>query len=101
MTRYNGTHRRKINHLLKCDSVCLLFKGLDKGAAPPPPDPASQPRTPSEEERVESVNLDMDGFNISQVNILEHRYLMYPLYEFTPFIEPLIILTKHILGSQV
>lgn len=47
------------------DNKC---QGLEKGEAPPPPPPASEPKTPSEQERVESVNLDIQGLNISEWN---------------------------------
>ena len=50
------------------DTSVLFSLGLDKGEAPPPPPPASKPRTPSEREKVESVNLDIQGLNISEVN---------------------------------
>ncbi|KAL9953601.1 hypothetical protein ACROYT_G041044 [Oculina patagonica] len=43
-------------------------QGLDKGAKPPPPPPAPVPRTPSDEERSQSVNLEIQGLNISQWN---------------------------------
>ena len=48
--------------------LTLLFKGLNKGEAPPPPPPAPEPRTPSEEERAESVGMDIQGLNISEVS---------------------------------
>ncbi|XP_067024678.1 uncharacterized protein [Acropora muricata] len=47
------------------DNKC---QGLEKGEAPPPPPPASEPKTPLEEERVESVNLDIQGLNTSEWN---------------------------------
>ena len=47
----------------------MFFKGLDKGEAPPPPPPAPTPRTPSDEEKAEAVNLDVQGLNISEVSI--------------------------------
>jgi len=43
-------------------------KGLEKGEEPPPPPTAPPPRTPSEEERSQSVNLDVQGLNISEWN---------------------------------
>lgn len=50
------------------DTSVLFSLGLEKDEAPPPPPPASEPKTPSEQERVESVNLDIQGLNISEVN---------------------------------
>lgn len=47
--------------------MIFFFAGLEKGQAPPPPPTAPPPRTPSEEERSQSVNLDVQGLNISQV----------------------------------
>ena len=47
-----------------------LPTGLDKGAKPPPPPPASEPRTPSDEERNQSVKLEIQGMNVSQVETL-------------------------------
>jgi len=44
-----------------------LLKGLEKGAEPPPPPPAEEPRTPSNEERSQSVQLEIQGLNVSQV----------------------------------
>lgn len=44
-----------------------LPKGLEKGAEPPPPPPAEVPRTPSDEERSQSVQLEIQGLNVSQV----------------------------------
>lgn len=42
-------------------------KGLDKDAKPPPPPSASVPRTPSDKETKQSVKLQIQGLNISQV----------------------------------
>ncbi|KAJ7374327.1 hypothetical protein OS493_007415 [Desmophyllum pertusum] len=42
--------------------------GLDKGEAPPPPPAAPPPRPPSDEEKSQSVNLEIQGLNISQWN---------------------------------
>ena len=50
------------------DTGVLFSLGLDKGEAPPPPPPASEPKTPSEQERVESVNFDIQGLNTSEVS---------------------------------
>ena len=50
------------------DTDVLTSLGLEKCEAPPPPPPASEPKTPSEQERVESVNLDIRGLNTSEVN---------------------------------
>ena len=47
-----------------------LPTGLDKGAKPPPPPPAPVPRTPSDEERNQSVKLEIQGMNVSQVGAL-------------------------------
>jgi len=47
------------------DNKC---QGLEKGAEPPPPPPAEEPRTPSDEERSESVELEIQGLNVSQWN---------------------------------
>ena len=44
-----------------------LRKGLEKGAETPPPPPAEEPRTPSDEERSQSVELEIQGLNVSQV----------------------------------
>jgi len=44
-----------------------LLTGLEKGAEPPPPPPAEEPRTPSAEERSQSVELEIQGLNVSQV----------------------------------
>jgi len=44
-----------------------LLKGLEKGAEPPPPPPAEEPRTPSDEERSQSVELEIQGLNVTQV----------------------------------
>ena len=55
--------------MYQCYNTCLLIKGLDKGEAPPPPATASPPRTPSDEEKAESVNMDIKGFNVSKVSI--------------------------------
>ena len=46
-----------------------LSKGLEKGAEPPPPPPAEEPRTPSDEERSQSVELEIQGLNASQVGL--------------------------------
>lgn len=54
--------------LLKYMFICLL-KGLDKGTEPPPPPPAEEPRTPSDEERAQSVELEIQGLNSSQVGL--------------------------------
>jgi len=54
--------------LTSADTDVLLPLGLEKGEAPPPPPPASEPKTPLEEERVESVNLDIQGLNTSEVS---------------------------------
>jgi len=43
-------------------------KGLEKGATPPPPPPAPIPRTPSSEERQQSVKLEIQSLNTSQWN---------------------------------
>ena len=45
------------------------LKGLEKGAEPPPPPPAEEPRTPSDEERNQSVELEIEGLNVSQVGL--------------------------------
>ena len=50
------------------DTDILVPLGLEKGEAPPPPPPASEPKTPLEQERVESVNLDIQGLNTSEVS---------------------------------
>ena len=42
-------------------------QGLEKGAKPPPPPPASVPRTPTPEEGNQSIKVEIQGFNISQV----------------------------------
>ncbi|XP_068682562.1 uncharacterized protein [Montipora foliosa] len=47
------------------DNKC---QGLDKGEAPPPPPPAPEPKQPSEEERIESVNIEIQGLNTSEWN---------------------------------
>ncbi|XP_068712588.1 uncharacterized protein [Montipora foliosa] len=47
------------------DNKC---QGLEKGAEPPPPPPAEEPRTPSDEERSQSVELLILGLNVSQWN---------------------------------
>ncbi|XP_020608629.1 uncharacterized protein LOC110047223 [Orbicella faveolata] len=47
------------------DNKC---QGLEKGAEPPPPPPAEEPRTPSAEERSQSVELEIQGLNVSQWN---------------------------------
>ena len=46
-----------------------LVKGLEKGAEPPPPPPAEEPRTPSDEERGQSAELEIQGLNVSQVGL--------------------------------
>lgn len=56
----------------------LFFKGLDKGEAPPPPPPAPTPRTPSDEEKAEAVNLDVQGLNISEVSIYVSNASQFP-----------------------
>ncbi|XP_068759718.1 mucin-like protein [Montipora capricornis] len=47
------------------DNKC---QGLGKGEPPPPPPPAPEPKQPSEEERIESVNIDIQGLNTSEWN---------------------------------
>ncbi|XP_068760013.1 mucin-like protein [Montipora capricornis] len=42
--------------------------GLEKGTELPPPPPAEEPRTPSDEERSQSVELEIQGLNVSQWN---------------------------------
>ena len=44
-----------------------LPKGLEKGTELPPPPPAEEPRTPSDEERSQSVELEIQGLDVSQV----------------------------------
>ncbi|XP_068732482.1 uncharacterized protein [Montipora capricornis] len=55
-----------------CDEGLPLIddrcQGLDKGAKPPPPSPASVPRTPSDKETRQSVHFEIHGLNISQWN---------------------------------
>ena len=46
-----------------------LLKGLEKGEEPPPSPPAEEPRTPSDEERSQSVELKIQGLNASQVGL--------------------------------
>ena len=53
--------------VLKYMFVYSLMTGLGKGAEPPPPPPAEEPRTPSDEERSQSVELEIQGLNVSQV----------------------------------
>ena len=55
-----------------------LLKGLEKGVEPPPPPPAEEPRTPSDEERSQSVELEIQGLNESQVGLyFLRRFCMY------------------------
>ena len=55
-----------------------LLKGLEKGAEPPPPPPAEEPRTPSDEERSQSVELEIQGLNASQVGLY---FLVFALWD--------------------